>query len=39
MCAYCQCLLPLLPYYLVTLPNMCAYCQCLLPLLPITLLL
>ncbi len=23
MCAYCQCLLPLLPYYLVTLPNVC----------------
>ncbi len=23
MCAYCQCLLPLLPYYLITLPNVC----------------
>ncbi len=38
MCAYCQCLLPLLPITLL-LYLMCAYCQCLLPLLPITLLL
>ncbi len=38
MCAYCQCLLPLLPYYLITLPNVCLLSM-LITLLPITLLL
>ncbi len=39
MCAYCQCLLPLLPYYLITLPNVCLLSMLITIINPISLLL